>query len=173
MLLLCLLVLGFIQGSEGITIDLAPFNTSAVIGGNATLACLVSNQGSDRVKWYVPGNLNALTVDDTITTSGDHYEVSGQYNLTIVGVTNDDEGQYQCEVGSNNYYGSLTVVVLPSNVTAYWSSTPAASSTANITCYSSRAHPPPSFAWFKNNVALDTSNAVYTSSSDSSDVFDL
>ena len=34
--------------------DLAPYNTSAVIGGNATLACLVSDkQSSENVKWYV------------------------------------------------------------------------------------------------------------------------
>jgi len=59
-------------------------------------------------------------------------------------------------------------VVLPTNVSVYWASSPVASSTANLTCYASRSHPPPTLAFFKNNVALDTSNAVVTSSEDES-----
>jgi len=88
-------LLGLLEGSQGITVTLAPYNTSAVVGGNATLACLVTNQGSDKVKWYVPGNENALTVDDVLTTSGDHYSVVGQYNLSLANVSLNDQGQYR------------------------------------------------------------------------------
>ena len=57
---------------------------------------------------------------------------------------------------------------LPTNVTVYWGSSPVASTTANITCYASRGHPPATLSWYKNDVALDTSNAVYTGTTDSS-----
>ena len=43
----------YISGSQALTVDQAPYNTSAVIGGNATLTCSVSNkQSSENVKWY-------------------------------------------------------------------------------------------------------------------------
>ena len=53
-------------------------------------------------------------------------------------------------------------------MTVYWGSSPVASTTANITCYASRGHPPATLSWYKNDVALDTSNAVYTGTTDSS-----
>nr|KAG5695998.1 hypothetical protein BaRGS_023377 [Batillaria attramentaria] len=146
---------------------MAPFNTSAQIGQNATIACLVSNKGSsETVKWYLEGQSSALTTDSLFLN--DHYQPSGQYNLTIVSVTLNDQAQYTCEAGSNSLSASLTVVDLPSNLSVYWSTSPVAGTTANITCYASRGHPPPTLSWFKNNNELDSSNAAYTGNTDSS-----
>lgn len=56
------------------------------------------------------GNDNALTVNDVLTTSDGHYEISGEYNLTVINVSLSDEKQYTCQAGSTDYTGSLTVV---------------------------------------------------------------
>ena len=56
------------------------------------------------------GNDNALTVNNVLTTSDGHYEISGEYNLTVVNVSVSDENQYTCEAGGTNYVGSLTAV---------------------------------------------------------------
>lgn len=137
---------------QGQTFSLAPYNTSAEIGGNATVACIVSNVGGNSVQWkkqgtdgtYVPITLNG----QSLSSGTNKYIVTGTYNLTITSFSSSDVANYQCAVGTSLQTAYVSQVVMPNNVSVYWESAPRPGGYANITCRASFGNPPPFIRWF-------------------------
>ncbi|XP_069128118.1 cell adhesion molecule 2-like [Argopecten irradians] len=149
---------------QGATFDIAPYNTSVEIGGTATMACIVSNLGSDSVTWKkVSGSTQTtISLGTQILASATKYSIVGTYNLTISNVASDDIALYQCTVGSTTNEAYLLSVVLPTNVSVYWESSPSAGSTVNLTCRATYGNPPPFLRWYKNDVDFTQDAYYYT-----------
>ncbi|XP_050401204.1 cell adhesion molecule 2-like [Patella vulgata] len=131
--------------SSATLITLAPANASAAVGTDAILGCMVSNKGTDKVKWRKAGDTETLTAD-AVSVKSNRYKVSGannNYNLTITSITVQDEA-------------------LPTNISAYWSTLPIPGTTANLTCRATYGRPPPRLTWFKDEIPYNV--YAYTSS---------
>ena len=83
----------FIDGRKP-TIIKAPVNQSADIGSNVTLNCTASGDPAPAVNWTKDDNL--LPLNQKVMTN----PTTGESQLVITGVTNEDIGQYRC-VASN------------------------------------------------------------------------
>ncbi|XP_033738004.1 cell adhesion molecule 2-like [Pecten maximus] len=149
---------------QGATFDIAPYNTSVEIGGTATMACIVSNLGSDSVTWKMVSGSSTTTIslNTQILASATKYSVVGTYNLTISNVATSDIALYQCTVGATTQEAYLLSVVLPTNVSVYWESSPSAGSTVNLTCKATYGNPPPFLRWYKNDVDFTQDAYYYT-----------
>ncbi|OWF35554.1 cell adhesion molecule 2-like [Mizuhopecten yessoensis] len=154
-----------IGACQGATFDIAPYNTSVEIGGTATIACIVSNLGSDSVTWkkVVSGSsTTTISLNTQILASATKYSIVGTYNLTISNVVTDDVALYQCTVGSVTNEAYLNTVILPTNVSVYWESAPRAGSSVNLTCKATYGNPPPFLRWYKNDVDFTQDAYYYT-----------
>ncbi|ESO87519.1 hypothetical protein LOTGIDRAFT_166400 [Lottia gigantea] len=161
MLKMCLFCVAYmVSNVYGTLITSPPTNTSAAVGTDAFLTCLVSNKGTDKVKWRKEGDTETLTAD-SVSVKSNRYKVTGtnnNYNLTITSVTVQDEGQYICEAGDTgsgptvSRKASLSVVALPTNLSVYWSTPPVEGRTANLTCRATYGRPPPTLTWFKDEL---------------------
>ncbi|XP_060082489.1 junctional adhesion molecule C-like [Ylistrum balloti] len=149
---------------QGVNFDIAPYNTSVEIGSTATMACIVSNLGSDSVTWKKVSGSSTTTISlgTQILASSTKYSIVGTYNLTISNVASDDIALYQCTVGSTTQEAYLLSVVLPTNVSVYWESSPSAGSTVNLTCKATYGNPPPYLRWYKNDVDFTQDAYYYT-----------
>ncbi|KAJ8305469.1 hypothetical protein KUTeg_016014 [Tegillarca granosa] len=151
---------------QGATFTIAPYNTSAEIGGNGTIACIVTNLGSDSVNWKKKnGNsLTSLTFNGNVLADATKYAVTGQYNLTIMNVASSDEGTYQCVVGSQTLEAYFSPVCksfnLPNNVSVYWASSPSAGNRVNATCKSTYSNPPANLRWYLASNDVNTNQPI-------------
>ena len=105
-------------GSHGLAnITDFPVNTTEAIDGNMTFICEVTGQQTmeQSVTWYkLPGpseNTPPLLVSHNALSRDDQkYIIEDRYHLTILDITLDDEGVYQCSLGDVAYTAALTVV---------------------------------------------------------------
>ncbi|VDI40393.1 Hypothetical predicted protein [Mytilus galloprovincialis] len=152
----------FRKACQAATWQISPYNTSAVTGENATLACIAITSNGENIQWkkVVGSSVTALTLDSTILASDkSKYAVSGQYNLTVMNVQTSDEGLYQCVIGATTKEASLQTVVLPTNVSTYWETSPTIGNIVNITCRATYGKPPPYLRIYKDN--MDITNLAY------------
>ncbi|KAK3091019.1 hypothetical protein FSP39_016538 [Pinctada imbricata] len=152
-----------LRACHGFTFVIEPYNTSAPIGENGTLGCIITNKGSDSVVWKKQqsgGSYTSLTFDGNVASDKTKYDV-GTYNLTIINVQSSDAGIYQVAVGSTTRDIYFQPVVLPTNVSVYWENSPASGRTVNITCRATYSNPPPYLRWYKGVNDLDYTSYAY------------
>ena len=76
-------------------------NRTVALGQETILRCGVKGYPRPSLQWFFEGN--------AISNESDNYMISGsgdQYHLTILKVTADMEGEFQCK--ATNQYGSRT-----------------------------------------------------------------
>ncbi|XP_052101487.1 contactin-1-like [Mytilus californianus] len=164
-------LLSFFTACHAASWQITPFNTSAVLGENGTLACIVTVANGENVQWkkVVGSSVTALTLDTTILASDkSKYAVTGTYNLTVVNVQTSDEGLYQCVIGATTNQASLQAVVLPTNVSTYWETSPSIGNIVNITCRATYGKPPPYLRIYKDNIDITHLAYYYTENTRSS-----
>ncbi|KAK3590766.1 hypothetical protein CHS0354_017282 [Potamilus streckersoni] len=171
-------IAGFVQVSQAAAlVTVAPTNSSAQLGTNATLACIVTNKAdTESVQWKVKttgsSSFTALTFNENVLASTSKYAIKHIYNLTIINVATTDDGLYRCSVGISdnltNYDAYFTSVSLPTNMTIYWQSNPDSGKTVNLTCKATNGRPPARITWIVDGVDLSPSQYYETTSLTSS-----
>lgn len=145
-----------------------PKNTSALIGSNATLNCIVQNLEGE-VTWCKDsfctfGNRKRNQSDSIGRYSIVGNETKGEFNLHIKNLTINDDGLYQCQVTASEKTPALkstivglTVLVAPSSINI---SQNIKDDKANVKvilrdnttleCISEGANPAPDINWYLN-----------------------
>ncbi|XP_076095371.1 cell adhesion molecule 2-like [Mytilus galloprovincialis] len=150
------------------TWQISPYNTSAITGENATLACIVKLTNGENVQWMrVAGRQSMVSsLDSTLIISDksdkSKYALTGTYNLTVTNVQTSDEGIYLCCVGATRKQASLQAVVLPTNLSTYWETSPTIGNSVNITCRATYGKPPPYLRIYKDNMDITHLAYYYT-----------
>lgn len=86
------------SGTYGIStrIQVHPMNTGFYPGDNLTLTCLTGQKGPvDVIDWYKDGQL--------LNSSG-HSNSSCCAEISLINITKEDAGKYECEVRKNDEY---------------------------------------------------------------------
>ncbi|XP_064078820.1 nephrin-like isoform X1 [Macrobrachium nipponense] len=136
-------------------------------GDDVFLSCVVQNQ-QGKAQWTKDGFALGFERDvpgyPRYSYSGDSEK--GEHHLVIHGITLEDDGEYQCQVGPTAKTSALwasanvTVMVSPSSISILGGIdgepvVAVADKQLRIQCLVKEARPAPSVAWYRNGIMLD------------------
>ncbi|XP_068225631.1 nephrin-like isoform X3 [Palaemon carinicauda] len=136
-------------------------------GDDVFLSCVVQNQ-QGKAQWTKDGFALGFERDvpgyPRYSYSGDSSK--GEHHLIIHGITLEDDGEYQCQVGPTAKTSALwasanvTVLVSPSSISILGGIigepvVAVAGKQLRLQCLVKEARPAPSVAWYRNGIMLD------------------
>ncbi|XP_068250646.1 kin of IRRE-like protein 2 [Palaemon carinicauda] len=161
----CILTICMSEPVQKFTVS--PESVEVNEGDDVFLSCVVQNQQGN-VQWTKDGFALGFERDvqgyPRYLYSGDSSK--GEHHLVIHGITLEDDGEYQCQVGPTAKTSALwasanvTVLVSPSSISILGGIVgelvvAVAGKQLRLQCLVKEARPAPSVAWYRNGIMLD------------------